>query len=109
MAGGAENRKRHERKYQRVEPGDHRRAGDTGVAEYLRHVDRGGASAREYIAQHPAAVERPYAAEEPYGHEDPFSRSAAATPASDGGLMLKCSSWRHSPCRRSGFHLHWRP
>ena len=59
MPRGAEDGKRHERKYQSVEPGDHRRAGDTGVAKHLRNADRRGARAREYIAQHSAAVKRP--------------------------------------------------
>src|SRR6266850_1467421 len=74
MPAGAEDGKRHERKYQGVEPGDHRRAGDTGVAKHLRNADRRGAGARQYIAQHPAVTERPDTAKEPYGH----GRSVAA-------------------------------
>ena len=45
-----------------------RHAGNPGVAEHLRDIDRGGACACEYVAQHATAVERPDAAEKPYGH-----------------------------------------
>src|SRR5450631_2081286 len=76
----------HERKYQRVEAGDDRRPGDTGVAEHLRNVDRCDAGAREYVAQHTAADQRRYAAENLYRH----ALSVAA-----GGV---------SPSRRTEFH-----
>ena len=58
VARRAEGRERHQRQQQRVEPGDHRRAGDPRVAQHLRDVHRRQGEAGQRVAQRPGTGDR---------------------------------------------------
>jgi hypothetical protein len=64
MARRAEHREGNERQEQGVKAGDHGHAGDAGIAQHLRDVDRRKVHAGEAVAHDAAAVERAKALEE---------------------------------------------